>query len=34
MFNKDSKPYETHKFLDLAQVIFKPTLSRGKMYVE
>ena len=30
----DSKPKETHNFLDLAQVMFKPIFRRGKMYVE
>jgi len=30
----DSKQNETNKFLDLAQVIFKPIFRRGKMYVE
>jgi len=30
----DSKPNETHKFLDLAQVMCKPILRRGKIYVE
>jgi len=30
----DSKPNETQKFLDLAQVVFKPIFRRGKMNVE
>jgi len=31
---RDSKQNETHKLLDLAQVMFKPIFRRGKMYVE
>jgi len=30
----DRKQNETHKFLDLAQVMFKPIFRRGMMYVE
>jgi len=31
---QDSKPNETHKFLDLAQVMFKLIFRRGKTYVD
>jgi len=31
---KDSKPTETHKFLDLAEVMFKHIFRRSKLYVE
>ena len=30
----DSKPNETHKSLDLAQVMFKPIFKIAKLYVE